>query len=125
MHKGGVIVYITSVSGIKPSPGAALYGTAKAGLENLTKSLALEYIKNNIRMNSVAPGVTYTPRWQERLQDQPNPEELKKSIEAQIPLKRFGCPEEIASAVIWLLSGESSYVVGHTLVVDGGISLIL
>ena len=122
MSEGGSIVNVSSINGLKATPKAALYSTAKHGLEGLTKSLALEYIERGIRMNSVAPGVTMTPRWQRRLDDHPEPNRMKQEVEQHIPIKRFASPDEIANAIIWLCSDDASYVVGHTLVVDGGLS---
>lgn len=122
MKQGGIIVNISSINGLKATPKAALYSAAKHGLEGLTKSLAIEYIESGIRINSVAPGVTLTPRWKKRFTEHADPDGFKKEIENQIPLKRFAQPDEIADAVIWLCSDKSSYVVGHTLVVDGGLS---
>jgi NAD(P)-dependent dehydrogenase (short-subunit alcohol dehydrogenase family) len=119
---GGSIVNISSISGIIPTPDAAMYSAAKYGLEGLTKTLALELIDKNIRLNTVAPGVIMTPRWEKRVQEQDR-EEIFASVASEIPIKRFGIPEEVANGVLWLLSEKASYVIGHTLVIDGGISL--
>ena len=122
LSAGGSIVNISSISGIIPTPKAAMYSAAKYGIEGLTKTLALELIEKNIRLNTVAPGVIMTPRWNKRVK----PEERKKvftQVASEAPIKRFGTPEEVANGVLWLLSDEASYVVGHTLVIDGGISL--
>ena len=119
---GGSIVNITSISGIIPTPDAAMYSAAKYGLEGLTKTLALELIENNIRLNTVAPGVVMTPRWYKRVPEEKR-EDIFTKVAADTPIKRFAKPEEIANGAAWLLSDETSYVVGHTLVIDGGISL--
>jgi NAD(P)-dependent dehydrogenase (short-subunit alcohol dehydrogenase family) len=97
-----------------------MYSAAKHGLEGLTRSVALEAIQHGIRINAVAPGVTWTSRWEERKNSSPN---LREDVEAQIPIKRFAIESEIVNAIEWLCSAKSSYVVGHTLVVDGGLSL--
>lgn len=120
MQRGGAIVNISSVNGIRPTPGAAMYGAAKHGLEGLTRSVALEAIDHGIRVNAVAPGVTWTPRWEKRVADG---KAIRTDIERVVPIKRFAAVEEIAAAVLWLASGAASYVVGHTIVVDGGLSL--
>lgn len=120
MQRGGAIVNISSVNGIRPIPGAAMYGAAKHGLEGLTRSVALEAIDHGIRVNAVAPGVTWTPRWEKRVADG---KAIRTDIERVVPIKRFAAVEEIAAAVLWLASGAASYVVGHTIVVDGGLSL--
>lgn len=120
MNSGGKIVNISSVNGLSGTPGAAAFSAAKFGIEGVTKSLALEYIQHGIRINSVAPGATLTPRVQQQLDAAPSPENRLKEIENRIPLKRMGRSNEVANAVCWLCSDQSSYVVGHTLVVDGG-----
>ena len=122
LPSGGSIVNISSISGIIPTPKAAMYSAAKYGIEGLTKTLALELIDKNIRLNTVAPGVIMTPRWNKRVK----PEDRKRifsEVASEAPIKRFGTPEEVANGVLWLLSDKASYVVGHTLVIDGGISL--
>jgi NAD(P)-dependent dehydrogenase (short-subunit alcohol dehydrogenase family) len=119
---GGSIVNVTSISGIIPTPDAAMYSCAKFGLEGLTKTLALELIEKNIRLNTVAPGVIMTPRWNKRVKSEDR-EKVFSSVAAEAPIKRFGTPEEVANGIVWLLSKEASYIVGHTLVIDGGISL--
>ena len=97
-----------------------MYSAAKHGLEGLTRSVALEAIQNGIRVNAVAPGVTWTSRWKERETSNPN---IREEVEAEIPIKRFAIESEIVNAIEWLCHTKSSYVVGHTLVVDGGLSL--
>ena len=120
MSSGGCIVNVTSVNGIRPTPNAAMYGASKQGIESLTRSLALEAIPQGIRINSVAPGVTWTERWEQRACDNP---ELRSEIEALVPSQRFAEPDEVAGAIEWLCSPAADYVVGHTLVIDGGLSL--
>ena len=122
MSKGASIVNISSVNGIRPGPNAAMYSASKHGLEGLTHSVALEAIKDGIRINSVAPGVTWTPRWEERQTSQ-NPN-VRSEVESAVPIGRFAKTTEVMNAIEWLSSEKSSYVVGHTLVVDGGLSLI-
>lgn len=120
MSSGGAIVNISSINGIRPTPGAAAYSAAKHGLEGLTRSVAAEAIAKGIRVNAVAPGVTWTPRWEARVTQG---KVDRSEIEKVVPIQRFAKPDEIAAAVLWLLSSEASYVVGHTLIVDGGLSL--
>ncbi|MCV6622416.1 MAG: SDR family oxidoreductase [Cellvibrionaceae bacterium] len=120
MASGGKIVNVSSVNGLSATPGAAAFSAAKFGLEGVTKSLALEYIQQGIRINSVAPGATLTPRVQQQIDGAPSPENRLKEIESRIPLKRMARSNEVANAICWLCSDQSSYVVGHTLVVDGG-----
>lgn len=120
MSSGCSIVNVSSVNGLRPNPGGAMYGSAKHGIEGLTKSIALEAIEDGIRINAVAPGVTWTNRWEIREEDNSN---IRVEVEAAVPIKRFAMASEIADAIEWLNSEQSSYVVGHTLVVDGGLSL--
>lgn len=121
MRSGSCIVNVTSVNGIRPTPNASAYSAAKHGLEGLTKSVALEAIKSGIRINSIAPGVTWTPRWQRKLEADPRERE---NISNLVPVGRFAQADEIAKAIVWLCSEDSSYIVGHTLVIDGGLSLL-
>jgi NAD(P)-dependent dehydrogenase (short-subunit alcohol dehydrogenase family) len=97
-----------------------MYSAAKHALEGLTRSLALENIAQGIRINAVAPGVTWTPRWDERQLEVPS---IRDDVSAVVPMERFARPDEIVDAVEFLISAKSSYIVGHTLVVDGGLSL--
>lgn len=120
MKSGGRIVNVTSINGVRPTPGASAYSAAKYGLEGLTKSVALEAIKDGIRINSIAPGVTWTPRWEKRAKSNPS---IKEDVSKLVPNRRFAEAKEIARAIAWLSSPDSSYIVGHTLVVDGGLSL--
>ena len=121
-QSGAAIVNVSSINGLRATPGAAIYSAAKHGIEGISKSLALEYISQGIRINSVAPGVTLTPSWQARIAAAESPDAMKTSVEALVPLQRFATPDEIANAIVWLCSDASTYVVGHTLVVDGGLS---
>ncbi|EKO3516853.1 SDR family oxidoreductase [Vibrio fluvialis] len=120
MSSGASIVNISSVNGLRPTPNAAMYSAAKHALEGLTRSLALENIAQGIRINAVAPGVTWTPRWDERQLEVPS---IRDDVSAVVPMERFARPDEIVDAVEFLISAKASYIVGHTLVVDGGLSL--
>jgi NAD(P)-dependent dehydrogenase (short-subunit alcohol dehydrogenase family) len=121
MNSGSSIVNVSSINGVRPKDVSAMYDCANAGVESMTKSLALELITKGIRVNSVAPGLILTPRWEPRLEGKS--EEFVKQTEERTPIKRFGTPEEVANGIVWLASDEASYVVGHTLIIDGGISL--
>ncbi|MGO1297161.1 MAG: SDR family NAD(P)-dependent oxidoreductase [Vibrio sp.] len=120
MSDGGAIVNVSSINGIRPTPNAAMFSAAKYALEGLTQSVALENIGAGIRINSVAPGVTWTPRWEDKLIDKPN---IREDVSDVVPLKRFANSQEIVNAIEFLLSDKASYIVGHTLVVDGGLTL--
>ncbi|AJE99569.1 SDR family NAD(P)-dependent oxidoreductase [Pandoraea apista] len=112
---GGTLVNNTSVSGVRnPNAGLALYGASKAALNSLTRAAAMEYAPAGIRINAVAPGRVVTAMMlASGIADM-------RSVAAGLPLRRMGHPEEVAAAVVWLTSSESSYVVGHVLAADGG-----
>jgi 3-oxoacyl-[acyl-carrier protein] reductase len=115
-QKSGVIVNITSVSGIAGMSRQTNYSASKAGMIGFTKSLAREVASYNIRVNAVAPGFIET----DMLKDLK--EEYKSQIINQIPLCRLGRPEEVARVVKFLISEEASYITGQTIVIDGGMS---
>ncbi|HPA57699.1 MAG TPA: 3-oxoacyl-[acyl-carrier-protein] reductase, partial [bacterium] len=115
-QKGGSIVNITSVVGITGNAGQANYSASKAGVIGFTKSIAKEIGSKGVRVNAVAPGFINT-KMTEAL-----PEEVKKAYMANIPLKRYGEPEEIAEVVAFLCEDRSRYMTGQVLKVDGGMA---
>ncbi|GAB3256302.1 SDR family NAD(P)-dependent oxidoreductase [Chitinimonas naiadis] len=122
-HGGGTIVNVSSINGLSGTPNAAVYSAAKHAVIGLTRSAAKEYIARGIRINAVCPGPTDTPRRQRRTAHF-TPEQLAEqqtAIAGAIPIGRLAQAEEIANAILWLSSPASSYVVGHSLVVDGGL----
>lgn len=121
MPNSGAIVNISSINGFRATPNAAMYSACKHAIEGLTHSVAIEAIEKGVRVNTVAPGVTWTPRWQDRAVGEP---ELKEKISSQVPIKRFAMASEIVDAIEFLISKKASYIIGHTLVVDGGISIL-
>ncbi|USH01467.1 SDR family oxidoreductase [Grimontia kaedaensis] len=121
MQEGACIINVSSVNGVRPTPNAAMYSGTKHGLEGITRSVAVEAIRKGIRVNSVAPGVTWTPRWEQKQEEMGT--SLKQTVESQVPCQRFADPQEIADAIVWLSSDKAKYIVGHTLVIDGGLSL--
>jgi len=116
-QKSGVVINITSVSGIVGLPRQTNYAASKAGIIGFTKSLAREVASYNIRVNAVAPGFIET----DILKDLK--EEYKDQIMKQIPLNRLGRPEEVAKVVKFLVSDGARYITGQTIVVDGGMSM--
>jgi NAD(P)-dependent dehydrogenase (short-subunit alcohol dehydrogenase family) len=122
---GGAIVNTSSINGLGGVPQASFYAAAKAGILALTKSAALEYARQGIRVNALVAGGFATPMLEgviERISSG-NPEArqtIVKAYEDRIALGRIGRPEEAAEAVLWLCSGASSYVTGHSMIVDGG-----
>jgi 3-oxoacyl-[acyl-carrier protein] reductase len=114
----GRIVNITSVVGVTGNPGQANYVASKAGIIGLTKSLAHELAGRNVTVNAVAPGFIATP-----MTDVLN-DRQKEAILGRVPAGRLGSPEDIATAVLYLASGEAGYVTGQTLHVNGGMAMI-
>jgi 3-oxoacyl-[acyl-carrier protein] reductase len=114
----GRIVSVTSVVGATGNPGQGNYAAAKAGLVGMTKSLAAEVASRNITVNCVAPGFVSTPMTDVLTEDQ------KKTLFDRIPVGRFGTPEDIAAAVVFLASEEAGYVTGQTLHANGGMAMI-
>ncbi|MCA9197421.1 MAG: SDR family oxidoreductase [Planctomycetales bacterium] len=119
VKKPGNIVNISSVHEIIPKPTYLGYSVSKGGLENLTKTLALEYARHGIRVNSVGPGATVTPMNASWIDDA----QRRAIVESHIPMGRSGSSEEMASATVFLASDEASYITGQTLFVDGGLTL--
>ena len=116
----GSFVLISSRLGIVGKPEEVLYSAAKGGLIMLAKGAAIEWADRNIRVNVVAPGLTATPVIEASIQRQEDPEAYRRFRASQIPLQRLATPEEVADAVLFLASQESSYVIGAVLPVDGG-----
>lgn len=114
---GGTIINTTSVAGHLGMAGVPIYVASKHAVEGLTKSLALEYAKQGIRINSVAPAAIETPML-ERFVDGLNAP--REALQQMHPVGRMGRPEEIADAVLFLASASSSFITGHSLLVDGG-----
>jgi NAD(P)-dependent dehydrogenase (short-subunit alcohol dehydrogenase family) len=114
---GGAIVNVSSGAGVIGIKGGAAYSAAKHGIIGLTKSAALDYAGQNIRVNAVAPGYIATAMM-ERFTG--GTAEGRAKVVSEEPIGRMGEPEEIADAVLWLCSDAASFVVGHALVVDGG-----
>lgn len=114
---GGVVVNTSSGAGIRGVPGGAAYAASKHAIIGLTKSAALDYAKQNIRVNAVLPGNIATP-----MMDRFTGGDIQKAIDLE-PVGRLGKPEEIAEAVLWMCSDLGGFVTGASIVVDGGWSL--
>jgi len=124
---GGAIVNMSSVNRLGGAPQGALYSASKAGALALTKSAAQDYATVGIRINNIAAGFVATPML-ERLFDRApdgDPDSataVRSQVEQMVPQKRVGRPEEVAEAVLWLCSDAASYVTGHSMIVDGGLT---
>jgi meso-butanediol dehydrogenase / (S,S)-butanediol dehydrogenase / diacetyl reductase len=119
---GGSMVNLSSVHGLLASPGSLVYETLKAGVIGLTRQLAVEYGSDGLRVNAICPGHIVTERLEEMWRE--HQEALRFFVE-QYPVRRTGKPIDIANAVVFLCSDEASFITGHALVVDGGLSIQL
>ena len=113
-NKNGKIINITSVVGHTGNVGQANYAASKAGLVGMSKSLAAEYGKKNIKINCISPGFIKSDMT-DKISDS-----FKSTLEGKISLERFGLPEDVANAVLFLCSNLSDYITGETLHVNGG-----
>jgi NAD(P)-dependent dehydrogenase (short-subunit alcohol dehydrogenase family) len=116
---GGVIVNVASVAGIVALASNSAYTASKHGVVGLTKAAALEYVRSGIRINALCPGFTRTPMVEQLIESRP---QLAERLPRSMPIGRLGTPEEIADAVVYLCSDGAAFMVGHALVLDGGIA---
>ena len=123
-QNGGSIINVSScASSLKGFPNRFVYGTTKGAVIGLTKSIAADFVKQNIRCNSIAPGTVFSPSWQDRVNQSPDPVQAKKDFIARQPMGRLGTAEEIAAVAVYLASDDSTFTTGSTIHVDGGISI--
>ena len=116
---GGVIINVSSVHQRIPKPNYLGYSASKGGMQNLTRSLALEYAGKGIRVNSIGPGATVTPINRARIDDPVK----REMVEAHIPMARAGTADEMAGVTCFLASDDAAYITGQTIFVDGGLTL--
>lgn len=116
---GGAIVNITSMNGVQAGPNAGAYGSTKAGIALLTQQMAIEWGAHGIRVNAVAPGLI-DGGMSEPIYADP---EVRRARESKVPLGRLGVCDDVADAVLFLGSPESSYITGQNLLVDGGVTM--
>jgi NAD(P)-dependent dehydrogenase (short-subunit alcohol dehydrogenase family) len=119
-QRSGVIINNASTAGLVGMRGSAAYSAAKGGVIQLTRTAALEYARSGIRVNAVCPGFIQTPILDQHVAENPDLEEWMRGVE---PMGRLGTPEEVAEAVVWLCSDAASFITGHPLVIDGGLTV--
>jgi glucose 1-dehydrogenase len=117
--KPGSIVNISSVHQLIPKPGYLGYSASKGGMQNLTRTLALEYAGRGIRVNGVGPGATVTPINRAWIDDP----DKRRQVEEHIPMQRAGDADEMAGVTAFLASDDAAYITGQTIFVDGGLTL--
>jgi glucose 1-dehydrogenase len=118
-EKPGAVVNVSSVHQIIPKPGYLGYSTSKGGMQNLTRTLALEYAGRGIRVNGIGPGATVTPINRAWIDDPVK----RKQVEEHIPMRRAGDADEMAGVTCFLASDDAAYITGQTIFVDGGLTL--
>ena len=122
-NKGNIINVSSIVSSLRGLPNRFAYGATKAAIVGLTKSIAADFIKNNIRCNAIAPGTVHTPSWEDRVAAAPDPVKAKKDFIARQPMGRLATAEEIAALAVYLASDESDFITGVVHPIDGGMSI--
>ena len=123
-QKSGVIINVASViSSVKGVKDRFAYGTTKAAVIGLTKSIAVDFLKYNIRCNAIAPSTIHTPSWENRVNTLPDPSKAKKEFIERQPMGRLGKPEEVAALAVYLASDESAFSTGVVYSLDGGMTI--
>jgi NAD(P)-dependent dehydrogenase (short-subunit alcohol dehydrogenase family) len=113
----GAIVNVAGAFGLIGFPGVPAYVAAKHGVVGLTKAASLEYAKTGVRINAICPGVTHTPMVERATGNDP---EVEAQFAAQMPIARTASAEEVAAAILWMCSDDASFLLGHSLALDGG-----
>jgi 2-keto-3-deoxy-L-fuconate dehydrogenase len=121
--RGSIINMASVCSSIKGLPNRFIYGTTKAAVIGLTKSVAADYVANGIRCNCICPGTVDTPSLQDRINAFDDPVAARKAFIARQPMGRLATPEEIAPVVVYLASDEAVFVTGQAYAVDGGMTI--
>lgn len=118
--QGSIINMASIVSSVKGAPNRSAYGTTKAAVIGLTKSIAADFVTRGIRCNAICPGTTDTPSLRGRLAEQPDPAAAHSAFIARQPMARFASADEIAAMAVYLASDESAFVTGQAFAIDGG-----
>lgn len=119
----GVIVNITSTVAIKGVPNRAAYSATKGAILSLSRSMAVEYIREGIRVNCVCPGTVESSSFKRRVQEAADPEQAMRDFVARQPMGRLGSPEELAEAILFAAAPEVTFMTGANIVVDGGMTI--
>ncbi|QBP77727.1 SDR family oxidoreductase [Herbaspirillum huttiense] len=117
---GGAIVNLASTISVVGIPDRAAYVAAKGGVAALTRAMALDHADQNIRVNSVAPGVIWSKYFEKMVAEVPDPDGFVAGLKARAPVNRMGTPQEVATMILFLASDESSFATGAMFTVDGG-----
>jgi meso-butanediol dehydrogenase/(S,S)-butanediol dehydrogenase/diacetyl reductase len=118
---GAAVVHNASLMGQVSSPGLAAYCASKAGLISLTRSMALDFAKQNLRVNCVCPGIIHTPMLERRFARESDRAEAYRRVSQRPPVHYIGNPEDVAAAIAYLAADESRFVTGSALTIDGGV----
>tara|TARA_B110000003_G_scaffold62207_1_gene62554 strand:- start:45 stop:803 length:759 start_codon:yes stop_codon:yes gene_type:complete len=118
---GGVILNTSSIAGIRGLPNATAYSASKHAVIGITKTVAMEYAKNNIRVNAICPVFTVTPMFDPEAMDKLK-SGISEKLKANVPMKRFANVMEQVSTMLWLCSNEASFITGQAISVDGGLT---
>jgi NAD(P)-dependent dehydrogenase (short-subunit alcohol dehydrogenase family) len=124
MSKGSAIVLNASINAHLGMPGTTVYGATKAAVINMAKTLSADLLEKGIRVNAISPGPITSALLARDGISQEKLQETKDWIQSQVPIKRFGTPEEIAAAVLYLTAPESAFVLGAELIIDGGMATL-
>ncbi len=120
---GSIINMSSSVSSIKAAPNRFVYGVSKAGIIGLTKSVAIDFIRQGIRCNAICPGTVSSPSLEQRIAAQGGSDAVRRAFIDRQPMGRLGTPDEIAALALYLASDESAFTTGTIHVIDGGFTL--
>jgi NAD(P)-dependent dehydrogenase (short-subunit alcohol dehydrogenase family) len=120
---GGVILNTSSATALHSVPDRVVYSTSKGAVLALTRSMAIDYVHDHIRVNCLCPGTIDTPSFRRRMAAFPDPEEALRQFVARQPMGRLGTAEEVAGAALYLVSDEAKFVTGVAFPIDGGMSI--
>jgi 2-keto-3-deoxy-L-fuconate dehydrogenase len=120
---GGCILNVGSVAGPRAVKDRGVYSITKSAVIGFTKSIAMDFVDQNIRCNVICPGTVETPSWRERVKQSSDPEAALKMMIARQPMGRVGQPEEIAGLAVYLASDEAAYLTGQPVYIDGGMTM--